>query len=103
MATETKNWHARDPADFKDIDSIRRSTRRVESKTNAFLAKMTPAGLERELDFSKPGMPPRMVRVEDVLVHLVLENTHHFGEFIALLWQMDVAPSHMGWISYLQR
>jgi uncharacterized damage-inducible protein DinB len=43
------------------------------------------------------------VRVEDVLVHLALENIHHYGELIALLWQMDVEPSHMGWIGYLQR
>ena len=42
-----------------------------------------------------------MVRVEDVLIATALENIHHFGELIALMWQMDVDPSHMGWLNYL--
>jgi hypothetical protein len=48
------------------------------------------------------GKPPVSVRVEDVLTNAVLECIHHFGELIALLWQIDVQPPHLGWISYLQ-
>jgi len=49
------------------------------------------------------GMPPVPVRVEGILIHVAFENVHHFGELIALLWQIDVEPPHMGWIAYLQR
>jgi uncharacterized damage-inducible protein DinB len=44
-----------------------------------------------------------IVRVEDILIHASLENIHHFGELIAMLWQMDVEPPHMGWLGYLQK
>jgi len=39
--------------------------------------------------------------VEDTLIHLFQEEIHHIGEFIALLWQMDISPPHDGWIDYL--
>jgi uncharacterized damage-inducible protein DinB len=44
-----------------------------------------------------------IVRVEDILIHAALENIHHFGELIAMLWQIDVEPPHMGWLGYLQK
>jgi uncharacterized damage-inducible protein DinB len=98
-----KDWVSRSPDDFQDIASIRKRLKEVESKTNVYVAKMTPAELERKVQYSRPGMPPLTVRVEDILVHVVLESIHHFGELIALLWQIDVEPPHMGWIAYLQR
>jgi uncharacterized damage-inducible protein DinB len=64
---------------------------------------MTSGELERKVEFSRPGTPPMLVRVEDILIHAALENIHHFGELIAVLWQMDVEPPHMGWIGYVQR
>jgi uncharacterized damage-inducible protein DinB len=35
-----------------------------------------------------------------MLLDFFQEETHHRGELIALLWQMDVAPPHMGFIQY---
>jgi uncharacterized damage-inducible protein DinB len=98
-----KNWVSRSPDDFQDIASVRKRVKEVESKTNAYVAKITPAELERKVEYSRPGMPPLTVRVEDILVHVALESIHHFGELIALLWQIDVEPPHMGWIAYVQR
>jgi len=103
IADRTKDWVSRSPEEFHDMDSLRKRAGEVESKTEAYLAKMTPAELERKVEFSRPGTPPMLVRVEDILIHAALENIHHFGELIALLWQMDVEPPHMGWIGYLQR
>lgn len=103
IAGRTKDWVSRSPEEFHDMDSLRKRAGAVESKTEAYLAKMTPAELERKVEFSRPGTPPMLVRVEDILIHAALENIHHFGELIALLWQIDVEPPHMGWIGYLQR
>ena len=103
IPSRVKDWVSRSPDDFQDIASIRKRVKEVESKTNVYVAKITPAELERKVEFSRPGMPPLTVRVEDILIHVVLENIHHFGELIALLWQIDVEPPHMGWITYLQR
>jgi len=98
-----KEWVSRSPDEFESIDSIRKRVKEVESKTRTYVARMTPAELERKVEVSRAGMPPVSVRVEDILIHVVFENVHHFGELIALLWQIDVEPPHMGWIAYIQR
>lgn len=98
-----KDWVSRSSDEFKDIDSVRKREKEVESKTKDYLAKMTPADLDRKVEVSRMGMPPVPVRIEDILIHVAFENVHHFGELIALLWQIDVEPPHMGWIAYLQR
>ena len=98
-----KDWVSRSPEEFKDIDSVRKRTKEVESKTKNYLAKMTPAEFERKVEIVRSGMPPVQVRVEDILIHVAFENVHHFGELIALFWQIDVEPPHMGWMAYIQR
>lgn len=109
IAGRTKDWvllkarRVLSPAEFLDMDSIRSHAREVEVKTKACVAGLKPEDLERKVEIQRMGLPSLWVRVEDVLVHAALENIHHFGELIALLWQMDVDPSHMGWIGYLQR
>ena len=99
----TKDWVSRNPDDFRDVDSIKKRLKEVESKTKAYVTKIESAELERKVEMPRPGTPSILVRVEDVLVATALENIHHFGELIALLWQMDIEPPHLGWIGYLQR
>ena len=99
----TKDWVSRNPDDFRDIDSIGKRLKEVESKTKAYVTRIGAAELESKVELPRPGTPSVLVRVEDVLVAAALENIHHFGELIALLWQMDIEPPHMGWIGYLQR
>ncbi|HJX23138.1 MAG TPA: DinB family protein [Candidatus Bathyarchaeia archaeon] len=96
------DWVPLTPEEFHDVGSIKKRVLEVESKTNAYLAKMTPDELERKVQYPMWGKPPVSVRVEDILIHVVLESIHHFGELIALLWQIDVVPPHMGWINYTQ-
>jgi uncharacterized damage-inducible protein DinB len=99
----TRDWVSRSPEEFRGMDSIKKRASETESETKAYLARLTPEELERKVDFSRPGMPPMIVRVEDILIHAALENIHHFGELIAVLWQMDVEPPRMGWLGYLQK
>jgi len=99
----TKDWIPRKSDEFQDIDSIRKRAREVESKAKAYVANLKPEDLEKKVELPRKDMPTISVQVEDVLAHAALENIHHFGELIALLWQIDVEPSHMGWIGYLQR
>jgi uncharacterized damage-inducible protein DinB len=99
----TRDWISRSPDEFRDMDSIRKRANEVESKTKIYAMRIGNDELEQKVELSRAGMASTMVRVEDILVHVALENIHHFGELIALLWQMDVEPPHMGWIGYLQR
>jgi uncharacterized damage-inducible protein DinB len=103
ISGRTKDWVSRGAEEFRDLDSVRKRAVEVESKTKAYLAQLTSAELDRKVEFGRPGTPPMLVRVEDIMIHAALENMHHFGELIALLWQIDVEPPHMGWIGYIQR
>jgi uncharacterized damage-inducible protein DinB len=98
-----KDWVSRSPDEFEDIDSIKKRAKEVESKTKNYVAGMASAEFERRVELLRSGMPTVQVRVEDILIHVAFENVHHFGELIALLWQIDLEPPHMGWIPYLQR
>ena len=98
-----KDWVSWSPDEFKDIDSIKKRAKEVETKTKNYVARMAPSELERKVEIIRPNVPPMQVRVEDILIHVAFENVHHFGELIALLWQIDVEPPHMGWIAYLQK
>jgi uncharacterized damage-inducible protein DinB len=97
----TKDWVSLSMDDFRDMDSIRKRAREVETKSKNYVAKLDSAELETKVEMPRMG-GSISVRVEDVIVHAALENIHHFGELIALLWQMDLDPAHMGWLAYLQ-
>jgi uncharacterized damage-inducible protein DinB len=77
---------------YNEYDSIEKVTKyleQVESKANAYLSKVTPEDLAKNIERKqKDGST------------FPVEETHHRGELIALLWQMDVAPPHMGFIQY---
>ena len=53
-----KDWVSRSPDEFRDIDSIRKRAKEVESKTKNYVVKMTSAELERKVEYRRLGMPP---------------------------------------------
>ena len=32
-------------------------------------------------------------------MHVITEELHHRGEIIAILWQLNIKPPDMGWLS----
>jgi uncharacterized damage-inducible protein DinB len=90
---------------YIEYDSIGKVTKylaEVESRANAYLSKVTPEELARKIERNQKDGSTLLIPVEDLLLHLFQEETHHRGELIALLWQMDVAPPHMGYVQYLR-
>jgi uncharacterized damage-inducible protein DinB len=90
---------------YNEYDSIEKVTKyleQVESKANAYLSRVTPEELAKNIERKQKDGSTFLVPVEDLLLDLFQEETHHRGELIALLWQMDVAPPHMGFIQYLR-
>jgi len=71
--------------EYDRIEKIRKYMEDVEAKAAANLNKMTPEQLEKS---------------ETILLDFFQEETHHRGELLALLWQMDVEPPHMGFLKY---
>lgn len=45
----------------------------------------------------------RSTKVKDVLIHVIAEELHHRGEIIAILWQMNIQPPDMGWLSVMKK
>ncbi len=71
--------------EYDSIEKIAEYLKDVELRADSNLSKMTPEDLSRN---------------EIVLLDFFQEETHHRGELIALLWQMDIEPPHMGFLQY---
>jgi uncharacterized damage-inducible protein DinB len=88
---------------YDSIDKIKKYLEEVEAKANSYLGKLTPEDLARNIERKQKDGSTFPVPVEDILLDLFQEETHHRGELIALLWQMDVEPPHKSFIYFLRR
>ena len=88
--------------DYDSIEKISKYLEQVESKADAYLDKLTPAELSKKIERKLRDGTVITVTVEDILIDFFQEETHHRGELLALLWQMDVNPPHIGWSQYLR-
>lgn len=89
--------------EYDSINKIREYVEQVESKANEYLSKVTPEELSRKIERKRRNGSTTLATGEDYLIHLFQEETHHLGELIALLWQINVRPPHMGWIQYINK
>lgn len=89
--------------DYDNIEKIKEYFDRVESDANRYLEKVSPEELSKKVTRKFKDGTSVQVTVEDILFDFFQEETHHRGEFIALLWQMDIEPPHLGWSKYLNR
>ncbi|MDQ1280107.1 MAG: hypothetical protein QG670_1369 [Thermoproteota archaeon] len=87
--------------EFEDVKSIEKRINEVEEKTKVYLANLSQSELDREVTIPRRVGTPFLMRVEDILVQLAIENISHFGELIAILWQIDVQPPFLGWANFL--
>ena len=92
-----------DYEDYDTVEKIQRYMERVESKFNTYLSRITSDELKRKITRTYRSGTTTTSTVEDYLFHFFQEETHHRGEFIALLWQMNVTPPHLGWIRYINQ
>ncbi|MBN1664087.1 MAG: DinB family protein [Deltaproteobacteria bacterium] len=86
--------------DYDNMEKINQYLEQVDSKANAYISKITPEELTRNVERKQRDGSSMMIPVEDMLLDFFQEVTHHRGELIALFWQMDIAPPHMGFIQY---
>ena len=85
---------------MNSIEKIKMYLDRVESDINGYLQTVTPEELKRKFERKFTSVTVTLT-VEDALIDIFQEETHHYGEFIALLWQMKIEPPHLGWSRYL--
>jgi uncharacterized damage-inducible protein DinB len=89
--------------EYDSIEKVQTYLDRVESEANRYLGKLTPAELSRKMERRFKDGTSVQVTVEDMLIHIFQEEIHHTGEFIALLWQMNIEPPHLGWARFINR
>jgi uncharacterized damage-inducible protein DinB len=72
-------------------------------KVNNYLSLLKPDDLCKSVSrINKDGIR-RNTTVKDVLIHVMAEELHHRGEIIAILWQMNIQPPDMGWLSVMKK
>ena len=96
------NYPGIDYNEYDNIEKITKYLEQVESKANSYLSKVTPAELARKIERKKKDGSAFYLSVEDLLLDFFQEETHHRGELMALLWQMDVEPPHTGFIQFVR-
>jgi uncharacterized damage-inducible protein DinB len=72
-------------------------------KVNNYLDSPTPNDLSRSASRINNDGIRRSTIVRDVLIYVITEELHHRGEIIAILWQMNIQPPDMGWLSVMKK
>jgi uncharacterized damage-inducible protein DinB len=85
----------RRPEELKTWADVRGYRDRVWGSVDPMLAGLTSRALGRRV--KAPWMPGRYT-LADAFQQATLEQAHHLGEIIALLWQLEIEPPEMTWI-----
>ena len=96
-------WAQEDFSEFSNINRIEERVEEVEEEVETYLANLTENELYRKIKLPWRKDPPLSLSVEDVLVHVAIENISHMGELIALMWQFDKQPPFLGWSAFLEQ
>jgi uncharacterized damage-inducible protein DinB len=73
------------------------------SKINNYLDSLRPDDLMTPVSRLNIDRIRRTTIVRDVLIHVIVEEVHHRGEIIGILWQMNFQPPDMGWLSVMKK
>ena len=89
---------------YQTWESIEEYNSKVTSKVDKYLFNIEQEDLDKKVHrVNNDGGVRRTSMVKDVLIHVVTEELHHRGEMIAILWQMDIQPPDMGWLSTMKK
>jgi len=94
-ARDLERATGRRPSEIRSWAELRAYRDRVRVGIDGFLRRLRPSDLRRPT--RAPWMPGHYT-LEDVLLQTTLEQAHHLGEIIALLWQREIEPPDMTWI-----
>ena len=88
---------------YQTWNSIIEYNSRIVSKVDEYLSNIKLEDLDRKVWRTNNDGIKRTSRIKDVLIHVVTEELHHRGEIIAILWQMNIEPPDMGWLSIMKK
>ena len=88
-------WEKHDPNNYHSMSQIAEFMSAVWDGVASFIGDLNDSDLSKKI--TAPWME-REHEMSDFLFQVTLEQAHHLGEIIALLWQMNVEPPSMTWI-----
>ena len=88
---------------YQTWNSIIEYNSRTVSKVDEYLSNIKLEDLDMKVWRINNDGIKRTSRIKDVLIHVVTEEIHHRGEIIAILWQMNIEPPDMGWLSIMRK
>ena len=80
---------------LQSMDTMKRYMEHVETGVDALLRDLTDSMLAFPI---KVDWFEKEQSLADVLMQITIEQAHHLGEIIALLWQHNIEPPEMTWI-----
>jgi uncharacterized damage-inducible protein DinB len=90
-------WEKHDPQNYHSMSQIEEFMGTVLDGVTHFIGELNDSELSRRI--TAPWMEGGY-ELTDILFQITLEQAHHLGEIIALLWQMNIEPPPMTWIDY---
>jgi uncharacterized damage-inducible protein DinB len=88
---------------YNSWEQIEEYNTKVISKVNSYLSFLTIDSFCKPVSRLNNDGIRRSTIVKDVLLHVFTEELHHRGEIIAILWQMDIQPPDMRWLSVMKK
>jgi uncharacterized damage-inducible protein DinB len=88
-------WEQHDPKNYNSMNQIVEFMLSAMKGVTRFMDELNDPKLSKKI--TAPWMEEEH-ELSDVLMQVTLEQAHHLGEIIALLWQLNIEPPQMTWI-----
>ncbi len=85
--------------DYNGFEKLTADNSKVDELTKAYLATLNDQDLDRMIELGvSDGIYRR--KVSKILEHAFMDELAHVGEWICLLWQLDVKPPYIDWLDF---
>src|SRR5262245_41332691 len=88
------------PDDFPTPESVIETWRKIEGYVRTFLAGLSDADLDRDVEFAIPPGEKRTLTLGQLLQHSANHGVHHRGQLSLLLRMRDYAPDNFDLVLY---
>jgi len=88
-------------SEFANINAVKEYADKVEAETNAYLKRLTDEKLQNVFEYKGFDGKPKRNKIEDILMHAIVDEIHHRGELLCIYWQADMTPPYTGYLNYV--